>query len=764
GKAYLLAAGSGHSYFEWTALLLLSMMAIMLLPRQFQMSVVENYNEDHLRKASWLLPLYLLLINLFVLPIALGGVLSTGQSIGAESFVLTLPLMNGSKAIVLLVFIGGFAAATGMVIVESVALSTMVMNSLVMPVLVKFGKDSSLPSLVINIKRFVIMCIVFIGYFFAISIGGFYSLVDMGLKSFEAVSLFAPAFFIGLYWKKAGKKAVAAGLIAGFVIWIYTLMIPATIKAGLLDSSGLAAYLQGFSMLNPEALFGVPGLGKWSHTLFWSMLVNLLLFFGISVVTKQSKEEELQALVFVESYNRRISRSGSYGLDITTLRELLHTYLGYEDAERLIKKFLEQKNKNENELSDSDMTELWHEAEEELSGAFGPGISALIFNSRFMLNAKEQQNLSESIHSITETLRLSKEELADANRQLSYLKEFSENIIESAPVGIVIVDRSLAVNYFNSEMQRLAGLSRSEAMSKKITDVLPWFTARGFDSSGKGDFIVNGPAGRVFHVNVSLFKDPSGGFVIVFEEITEKIKMEEQLKQASKLASIGKLTAGLSHEIGNPLASISSLVQELMHIKTCSPENTEFTKEALDAIHSNIERIAKIVRSLGDFARVAPPHKIPASVVEILQQTLDLVKFDKRFAETELSLDLNDVPEVNVNRDQMQQVFLNLILNALDAMHGKGRLSISVKSIGRDVEIVFSDTGAGIDEESLQKIFDPFFTTKPYGRGTGLGLSICYGIINDHGGTLTVRSKKGEGAAFIIRLPVHSDARSDTDS
>ncbi|MBN2654638.1 MAG: PAS domain-containing protein [Nitrospirae bacterium] len=759
GRSLLITANA-PSYFEWTALLILSMMAVMLLPRQFQMSVVENYNEDHIRKAARLFPLYLLLINIFVLPIAFGGVLTTGNSQGAESFVLTLPLVNSSKAVTLFVFIGGFAAATGMVIVESVALSTMVMNSLVMPVLVKFGKAQSIPLLVINIKRLVIMGIVFIGYFFAISIGGFYSLVDMGLKSFEAVALFAPAFFIGLFWKRANKKGAAAGLVAGFSIWLYTLMIPAAVKSGLLDGSAIQSLVSGSSFLNPEALFGVSGLGKWSHTLFWSMLLNLFFFFGISVITKRTKTEELQSLIFVEGYKSSIGRKATHNLDTAALRDILVTYLGNEEAEAVLRKFLRIKNKNSGSLSESEISELHETVEKELSGAFGPGISAIIFRSRQMLG--EDQDISESIQSITEALRLSKNELAEANRQLSYLKEFSENIIESAPVGIIIVDNELTIKYCNNEMQRLAAIDSLTVLSKNIGEALPWFDTK--ELSSRKDFVVKGPAGRSLNVNVSLFKDPSGGYVVVFEDITEKLKMEQQLKQASKLAGIGKLTAGLSHEIGNPLAAISSLVQELREIKACSDESMQFTKESLNAINAHIQRIVKIVRSLGDFASVAPPVKTYASIDEILQQTLNLVKYDKRFANVELAVDLEDLPKVFVNTDQIQQVFMNLILNSLDAMEAGGRLSITGLQDNGYAAITFSDTGEGIAEDDLEKIFDPFYTTKPYGKGTGLGLSICYGIISDHGGALIVRSKKGEGSAFIVRLPADSIARENTDN
>jgi signal transduction histidine kinase len=258
-----------------------------------------------------------------------------------------------------------------------------------------------------------------------------------------------------------------------------------------------------------------------------------------------------------------------------------------------------------------------------------------------------------------------------------------------------------------------------------------------------------------FKVNISPFKDPSGGFVVIIENITEKKKLEQHLLQTSKLASIGKLTAGISHEIGNPLASISSLIQELKSLKTESEEDIEFTDEALHTINTHIDRIARIVRSLGDFARTSSTEKIPSKIPEIIDRTLNLVKYDKRFRNIQLTTEISDIPLLHINPDKMQQVFLNIILNALDAMPGGGSLIITAKKSGAFVEVSFKDTGSGIEENTINRIFDPFFTTKQTGKGSGLGLSICYGIIKEHNGTITVKSRKGEGATFTIKLPIN---------
>jgi PAS domain S-box-containing protein len=754
-----LGTGTATNYPEWFALLFLSMMAIMFLPRQFQMAVVENYDESHITKAAWLFPLYLFLINIFVLPIAFGGLLLGGSEKNADYFVLTLPLEHGEEYLSLFAFIGGFSAATSMVIVEALALSTMVMNSVIMPALIGFHDAPRFPAVVLNIKRLVIMGVVFLGYLFAVSIGEFYSLVDMGLKSFEAVTLFAPAFILGLYWKKGTKMGAIAGLLAGFTIWFYTLIVPALIKAGIIDNTGIIAYLSTSEIFNPSGLFGIKELGKWGHSLFWGMFFNIILYVGVSVFTRQSKDEEIQSLIFVESYEsiKELTRGSSY--TVSDIEDILAQYLGRTEARNAIHDFSLRKNKKWDELTPREIFELRNETEKILSGAIGSSMAAIIFENKLVLTEKERGELSESIKHITESLRLSRQELAETNRELSYLKEFSENIIESAPIGIATIDALLRVNYWNTEMETITGIRKSDAFNKSIVLLLPWIPGDILLKNEQNEITFQTPAYQTFKINISPFKDSSGtltgGYVVILEDITEKKKMEEQLFHSAKLASIGKLTAGISHEIGNPLASISSLVQELRALGTKSTEDKEFTRESLKTINSHLERIARIVHSLGDFARISTSEKTVSNISEILDRTVSLVKYDKRVKNIHIAVDMGDVPQLLLNPDQVQQVFLNLMLNALDAMPDGGRLDIKAMGDGDFVEVVFSDTGIGIDESVMDKIFDPFFTTKPLGRGTGLGLSICYGIIREHNGTITVKSKKREGTTFVVRLPVN---------
>ncbi len=235
----------------------------------------------------------------------------------------------------------------------------------------------------------------------------------------------------------------------------------------------------------------------------------------------------------------------------------------------------------------------------------------------------------------------------------------------------------------------------------------------------------------------------------IIPQIASLKKIEEELFRATKHASVGRLAAGVAHEIGNPLASISSLVQELQ-----TEELTPFVQESLTTINGQVHRIARIVRSLGDFARLYPRQKMPTSLGDILENTLNLVRYDHQFKKIELHTDVRDTPLLKIDPDQIQQVFLNLILNARDAMPDGGSLDIAIGQTEGQVRMVFADTGAGIEAEVKEKVFDPFFSAKGPTKGTGLGLSICYSIIKDHGGIIEIDSAKDKGTKFIITIPV----------
>ena len=747
-----LGEDSSVSFMEWTSLTFLSMMAIMFLPRQFQVAVVENSSYDHIKKAMWLFPLYLFLINTFVLPIAYGGLLLGELQQNADFFVLSIPLNQGVPYLALLAFIGGFSAATAMIIVESLALSTMVMNSFVMPTVWGLNAMKGFYVMILNTRRIIILGLVFLGYTFAVYIGDFYSLVDIGLKSFEAVTIFAPSFLLGLYWKGGNKKGAIAGILAGFSIWIYTLMIPALMRAGIIAKDGVLEYIFSYTFLNPTALFGLEGLDRWSHSLFWGLFLNLFFYVTVSLSTKQSEAETKQTIIFVDTYSPL-----HLGLDrpksVDETENILAQYIGNAEALSVVERFMLKNGIKRNSVNNEGLIKLRGEAEKVLSGILGPSISSLIFKETTILTQDEKMQISDSVRRISSSLRLSRQELAEKNRQLALLKEFSENIIESVPLGIAMLDEHLQVKYWNSAMEKITGVEKSDAFNTHASLLLKCLEIDLFLPEVKeGEVICSRTLGSeqkaILKVYLNKLTGKQKGYVLVIEDVTEKKKIEEELFRTTKHASIGRLAAGVSHEIGNPLASISSLVQELL-----SENLAPFTADSLGTINMHINRIARIVRSLGDFARLYPKQKVLTSLKDILQNTIDLVRYDNNFKKIKISTDVQDIKPVTIDPDEMQQVFLNLMLNARDAMPDGGKINIAIRSSNGFVEAVFTDTGTGIDQENRDKLFDPFFTTKGPAKGTGLGLSICYSIIKDHGGSIEVDSVKGGGTSFTLRIP-----------
>ncbi len=342
-------AARPFAFDQWLALLVLAGFSVLLLPRQFQVMVVENVDERHIRRAAWAFPAYLLLINLFVLPIALGGLLFFGGhsaagpvgtaaagAANAESFVLSLPLAAGVPWLALLAFVGGLSAATGMVIVEAIAVSTMVCNDLVLPLLLKRAsfRARNLSGTLLFIRRAVIVVLMLLGWLYYRIAGEAYALVSIGLISFAAVAQFAPALLGGMYWKGGTRNGALAGLAAGALLWVYTLMLPSIAKSGWMDSSFLQHGPWGLALLKPEALLGLSGLDNLSHALFWCLLMNGGLYVAVSLVWPPRAAEASQALLFVDVFERaaqnRVFWRGS--AKVADLVALVGRFLGAEKA------------------------------------------------------------------------------------------------------------------------------------------------------------------------------------------------------------------------------------------------------------------------------------------------------------------------------------------------------------------------------------------------------------------------------------------------
>ncbi len=360
------------------------------------------------------------------------------------------------------------------------------------------------------------------------------------------------------------------------------------------------------------------------------------------------------------------------------------------------------------------------------------------------------------------------EEQAQRAKELSRLKEFNENIIESISVGVMVVNLHGRITNWNGALEHIYGLKREQVIGHRITEVFQSEMLRALrDLMERSEWQQGEPVNvykfrarsaddRDLTLNISLAALQSKtaeveGSLIAIEDVTERVSLEEQLQQSDKLSSIGLLAAGVAHEVNTPLAGISSYSQMLMQqIPDSDPRH-----HLLEKIHRQTSRASSIVNNLLNFSRVGDARYAPVDLNRVIDDTIQLlesqlrnteIEIVRRYAE-ELPLALCDAPK-------LQQVLMNLILNARDAMPNGGMLEISTGANEDSVVISIRDTGLGIAPEHLSKIYDPFFTTKQIGKGTGLGLAVSYGIIRDHGGHINVESKPGEGTRFQITLPL----------
>ena len=448
----LLQLDSGRAG-TWTAMILLSGLAIIFLPRQFQIIVVENVDESHLKRAVWLFPLYLVLINIFVLPLALGGMLHfSGQGVNPDTFVLTLPLAHGAEWLAVLAFIGGLSAATGMVIVETIALSTMVCNDLVMPWLLRSAwlqaqHRQDLSGLLIGIRRVAIALIVLLGYVYFRAAGEAYALVGIGLISFAAVAQFAPVMLGGMYWKQGTRAGAVAGLAAGFAVWLYTLLLPSFAKSGWISSGFVELGLFGLPWLKAQALFGLDGLDEISHCLWWSMLANMGAFVAVSLNSRPDAVEASQAERFVDVFrsdrNKVEARLWRGKASLDALVSLLERFLGAVRARQQLAAHAQAKGLADWHALPVD-AEFVHFAEAALAGAIGSASARVMVASvaqeedlgleevlDILDEATQIRAYSRELEAKRQELEAATTELREANERLREVDRMKDDFIST---------------------------------------------------------------------------------------------------------------------------------------------------------------------------------------------------------------------------------------------------------------------------------------------------------------------------------------------
>ncbi|RLC36992.1 hypothetical protein DRH27_04360, partial [Candidatus Falkowbacteria bacterium] len=420
------------SYSLWITYTILSMAAIMLLPRQFHMAVIENSKERHIRTAMWLLPLYFVLITLFSLPIALAGIMQGYNTGLADFFILLLPLRNGLPFLSLLVFIGGFSAAVSMVIISTMTMTIMATNHLILPTINKFKKLLFLQKQILWIRWLTVVIILFIGYWFKLKLGGSYVLVKIGMISFAAALQFAPAMLGGLFWKKGNKTGALWGLSSGFMVWGYVSLLPTFIKSGWLSTSILTNGPFGISFLRPEQLFGISVFDPLSLTVFLSMFFNIGFYILGSSLFSSSREEEEIAVEFIDIFNKREQLSQAEELaeninsktKIDIARSLFSSYLRKEKADGVVNNIIDKSGlKGKEKISILDLAKFSGRVEKELSGYIGSASAREAIGGKKLTTGPEANKLSEVYGKLVANLKISPQELSE---KINYYQELEK--------------------------------------------------------------------------------------------------------------------------------------------------------------------------------------------------------------------------------------------------------------------------------------------------------------------------------------------------
>lgn len=431
--------GSLEDGFNWVFMIILSFMSIFLLPRQFQVSVLENNREKHLKKAIWMFPLYLLLFNIFVIFIAWAGRLTFNNTVNAEYYTLLLPLKENHLLLTTLVFLGGFSAVISMVIVSTLALSTMVSNNLIIPYgfLDKFikNKPERNRKYIKNIRRISIFTIIITAYFFYVSFSKELSLYSIGLISFVIIAQLAPAFFIGLFWNRGSSKAAIIGIIVGFCIVVYTLILPFTIKVYTGADDFTQHGLYGITALKPHALLGIDFLSPPAHSFFWSLTINTICYLMFSLTSKGNYRERNYAEMFVDSKNftnlqdsALVWKGEAYVADI---KNVLIRFLGEKRATRALNIFFTKyKLPKDTQLADARLINF---SEKLLTGSIGSASAKILIAS---VVKEEQISLVEVLKILEESKetivnnKILTEKSNELSKLSSKLKDANKELID----------------------------------------------------------------------------------------------------------------------------------------------------------------------------------------------------------------------------------------------------------------------------------------------------------------------------------------------
>ena len=783
GEHQLRITDSARMLFEHTPSVgfvsqtILSFLAIVCLPRQFHVAVVECSDVGDIRRARWLFGGYLVLISAMVVPIASAGValFGGGGQVADDSMVLALPLAEGSTVLALVAYIGGFSAATGMVIVASIALATMVSNDLVMPVLLRRnGGRAAAADRVLWIRRLAILLLAAMAYAYYRSSSDDSTLASYGLMAFAAVAQFAPGVLGGLYWRGASRKGVEAGMVLGFATWIYTLLLPAMTMAGGLDASWLFDGPFGISWLRPQQLFGMSGWDPLAHGTFWSLLANTGALMIVSARWRPGVDERLRAAPFLDPYSQRPAVAGVWPghVHVADLLALAERVVGERHAHRA---FVEQAATLGRELQSNAVADrAWVQFTERLLAAsIGAASARLVLTSLLRGSGME---LGEVVAVLDE-----------AGQELRFNREILSTTLENISAAVSVVDPDMRLTAWNRRYQQLFGYPDGMLyVGRPVADLIRYNAERG--ELGEGD-VEDQIERRIRHMRAGsphVFERtrsdgkviemrgqalPGGGYVTSYNDITDYKRAEQALLEANETLeqrvtersheaeiaqqSKTRFLAAISHDVLQPLNAARLFASALRD----HPTNSDEQRHLAERVDASLRAAEELLDGLLDVSRLDAGGLRPT--IEDFDAGLLMRELASQYAPIAASrglrLHAHAYPLwVRSDRRLLRRVMQNFIANALRYTRA-GRIVLGVRPRGALVELQVWDTGPGIPEHHMRQIFDEFHRyPQPFDwgeQGLGLGLSICQRISRLLEHDLNARSQVGHGSMFSILLP-----------
>jgi len=728
------------------SLLLIFFSVTICMPHMFHMLFAENPNPRALHTASWGFSILLLLFSLPILPILWAG-FKLNSVLPPEYFALAVGIERQQPLLTLLTFIGGLSAASGSIIVMTLALASMCLNHLILP-FYQPSAESDIYRWLLWIRRLLIVAIILCGYWFYHGIGGHETLSSLGMAACVATLQFMPGVLAVLYWPRGNRIGLLGGLSIGFLIWFTFLLLP---------------LISDFNPITPiELLFNVKLPNEiWSGITLISLALNTLLFALLSLLVPSSDEERAAAEVCALDDLNRPKRLTLKVRGVSEIKQRLTDALGEIGAEREVNRALSDLKFDRSENRPYALRRLRDRIEINLSGLLGPSVAHDMVN-RLLPYEQANSDATEDINLIEARLERYKYHLTGLAADLDSLRRYHRQTLQDLPIGLCSLGRDREILMWNQAMEALTGVERRDVLGSHVSnlpqpwrDVLDQFFHSSETHLRKREIEIGHQQRWVSLLKASQEQAPDyhDGQVIVVEDITETHLLEEELVHSERLASIGRLAAGVAHEIGNPVTGIACLAQNLKY-DTTNPESLETAAEIL----KQTGRISRIVQTLVNFAHAGANRNAPepVSVQRMADEAMQLLALNKDARPVHF---LNLCPlETHVLADDQRllQVFVNLLSNARDASADGQSITVDSETIGGQVHVIVTDHGTGIAREHIDRIFEPFFTTKEAGKGTGLGLAMVYSIVEDLHGDIDIESpitELGRGTRVHVWLP-----------